>query len=91
MNDIGLEIQPVDITIAGDWDAKAWDDYALKTGAAGHFHAYPWRNIIWRALKHRPHYLIARRQGAVTGLLPLFDVNSRLGAVPEWRRDPRRG
>lgn len=78
MNDIGLEIQPVDITIAGDWDAKAWDDYALRTGAAGHFHAYPWRNIIWRALKHRPHYLIARRQGVVSGLLPLFDVNSRL-------------
>jgi len=78
MNDMPMDIQPVDITIAGDWDARAWDDYALSTGLAGHFHAYPWRNIIWRALKHQPHYLIARRQGTVTGILPLFDVNSRL-------------
>ena len=69
---------PVDVTIAGDWDAKAWDDFALKAGADGHFHAYGWRNVIWRSLKHRPHYLIARRQGEVTGTLPLFDVKSRL-------------
>lgn len=78
MNDTIREIQPVDITIAGDWDAAAWDDFAIKAGAEGHFHAYAWRNVIWQALKHRPHYLIARRQGEVTGILPLFEVSSRL-------------
>ncbi|MEZ5935054.1 MAG: FemAB family PEP-CTERM system-associated protein [Alphaproteobacteria bacterium] len=78
MNDIAAEIQPVDIVIAGDWDAAAWDDFALAAGAEGHFHAYAWRNIIWKSLKHRPHYLIARRQDAVTGILPLFEVTSRL-------------
>lgn len=75
---INEEFPPVDITIAGDWDADAWNKYALKAGADGHFHAYAWRNVIWRALKHRPHYLIARQQGKVTGVLPLFEVNSRL-------------
>ena len=78
MEDTAKDILPVDITIAGDWDAKAWDAYALSAGVDGHFHAYAWRNVIWRALKHRPHYLIARRQGSVTGILPLFDVRSRL-------------
>ena len=78
MNDIAADIQPVDITIAGDWDAKAWDDYATSSDVDGHFHAYAWRNIIWRSLKHCPRYLIARRQGEVTGILPLFDVSSRL-------------
>ena len=78
MNDVAEEILPVDVTVAGDWDAKAWDAYALARGVEGHFHAYPWRNVIWKALRHRPHYLIAQRRGAVTGILPLFDVRSRL-------------
>ncbi len=68
----------VDITIAGDWDAGPWNAFALSSGADGHFHAYAWRNIIWRALKHRPHYLIARRNRSIAGILPLFDVKSRL-------------
>lgn len=67
-----------DITIAGDWDASAWNTFALAAGADGHVHAYAWRNIFWRALKHRPHYLIARRNRSITGILPLFDVKSRL-------------
>lgn len=78
MNDIADAILPVDVTIAGDWDAEAWNAFALEAGADGHFHAYAWRNIIWRALKHRPLYLLAKRQGRVTGILPLFDVKSRL-------------
>jgi FemAB-related protein (PEP-CTERM system-associated) len=73
-----MSAEPVDIAIAGDWNAETWDRYALGAGADGHFHAYAWRNVLWRALKHRPLYLMARRGGAVTGVLPLFDVNSRL-------------
>lgn len=69
---------PVSVTVAGDWDEEAWRAFALEAGADGHFYAYPWRNVIWRALKHRPCYLIARRQSEVTGVLPLFDVKSRL-------------
>ncbi|MEM8949670.1 MAG: FemAB family XrtA/PEP-CTERM system-associated protein [Pseudomonadota bacterium] len=75
---IADEAPPVDITVAGDWDADAWNSFAEKAGTDGHFHAYPWRNVIWRALKHRPHYLIARQQGKTTGILPLFEVNSRI-------------
>jgi len=72
------EIPTIGVTLAGDWDARAWNQFALDAGADGHFYAYPWRNVIWRALKHRPRYLIARRQGIVTGILPLFEVTSRL-------------
>lgn len=78
MNDLPGHGVPIDVTIAGDWDADAWNDYALASEPDGHFHAYAWRNIIWRSLKHRPHYLMARRQGMVTGILPLFEVKSRL-------------
>jgi FemAB-related protein (PEP-CTERM system-associated) len=78
MNDMIDALSSVDITIAGDWDAGNWDAFAQSAGADGHFHAYAWRNIIWRSLKHRPHYLIAQRNRAMTGILPLFDVRSRL-------------
>lgn len=78
MNDMMDELLPVDITIAGDWDAAAWNAFALSNGAPNHFHAYAWRNIIWRTLRHHPHYLIARRGRSMTGILPLFDVKSRL-------------
>ncbi|MDH3659605.1 MAG: FemAB family PEP-CTERM system-associated protein [Alphaproteobacteria bacterium] len=78
MSAVAEDIPPVDITVSGDWDADEWDAYALAAGADGHFHAYAWRNILWRALKHRPRYLAARRRGSITGILPLFDVNSRL-------------
>ena len=78
MNGADEPAPPIDFTIAGDWDEDEWNAYALSAGADGHFHAYAWRNIIWRALKHRPHYLIARRRGSITGILPLFEVNSRL-------------
>ncbi len=69
---------PVAVTIAGDWDEQVWTRYALDHGADGHFHAYAWRNVIWRALRHAPRYLIARRRARVTGILPLFEINSRL-------------
>ena len=71
-------LSSVNVTIAGDWDAGPWNAFALSSGADGHFYAYAWRNIIWRALKHRPHYLIARRNRSITGILSLFDVRSRL-------------
>lgn len=78
MNDMLGHSLPIDVTIAGDWDEDAWNNYALASEPDGHFHAYGWRNVIWRSLKHQPLYLIARRHGAVTGILPLFDVRSRL-------------
>jgi FemAB-related protein (PEP-CTERM system-associated) len=68
----------IEIVLAGDHDADAWNDYAQNADVDGHFHDFSWRRVIQRSLHHRPHYLIAKRDGAVTGLLPLFEVKSRL-------------
>ena len=68
----------VEVTPADDHDADAWTSYLQASDVDGHFHDFAWRGVIQRSLQHRPHYLIARRGGAVTGLLPLFDVKSRL-------------
>ena len=68
----------IDINVATDQDAGAWAGYVVAADLDGHFLDFAWRRIIQTSLRHRPLYLIARRQEAVTGLLPLFDVRSRL-------------
>lgn len=68
----------VEIAVAGNDDAEAWNEYIRLSSLGGHFHDFAWRHVIQHSLRHRPHYLIARQGDAVTGLLPLFDVQSRL-------------
>lgn len=68
----------VRITVAGHQDAGDWQGYVSRADLDGHFHDFAWRDVIHRALRHRPLYLIARKGKAVTGILPLFDVRSRL-------------
>ncbi|MGI9491021.1 MAG: FemAB family XrtA/PEP-CTERM system-associated protein [Geminicoccaceae bacterium] len=68
----------VEVVVSGDHDADAWNDYVRKADIDGHFHDFAWRHVIQRSLRHRPHYLIAKQGDAVSGLLPLFEVKSRL-------------
>jgi len=70
--------QSVEVAVAGDHDADAWNGYVQKSDLDGHFHDFAWRRVIQRSLHHRPHYLIAKQGDALTGMLPLFDVRSRL-------------
>ena len=72
------QTSPIDINVATDQDADAWASYVAAADLDGHFLDFAWRRIIKTSLRHRPLYLIARRKEAVTGLLPLFDVRSRL-------------
>ncbi|MGI9436757.1 MAG: FemAB family XrtA/PEP-CTERM system-associated protein [Geminicoccaceae bacterium] len=69
---------PIDVSIADDHDVDDWTGYILASDLDGHFHDFAWRDVIRRSLNHQPRYLIARRHGVVTGLIPLFDVRSRL-------------
>lgn len=76
---LSLETPPaVEIKVADDRDAYAWNSYAETACLDGHFLDFNWRKIIETSLRHRPLYLIARQEGTVTGLLPMFDVKSRL-------------
>ena len=42
------------------------------------FHLAGWRRVIETAFRHRTYYLMAERDGAVTGVLPLTLVKTRL-------------
>lgn len=67
---------PVDIRRAGEADKAAWEGFAAEHGQF--YHRYGWGEAIAKTYGHEPVYLIAERDGAVTGLLPLIDRRSAL-------------
>lgn len=56
----------------------AWDRYVAAAPEGTFFHLAGWRRVIARAFRHRAHYLLAERDGAITGVLPLVHMRSRL-------------
>ena len=59
------------------FEAK-WDRYVRQTSGATFFHQLGWRWLVERVFRHRAHYLLARRGERITGVLPLFELKSRL-------------
>jgi FemAB-related protein (PEP-CTERM system-associated) len=59
-------------------DALRWDEYVERHADATFFHRLGWRSILEEVFRHRPHYLIAERDRAICGVLPLAEVRSRL-------------
>ena len=58
--------------------AAAWDSFVAGHADATFFHQAAWQQVIERAFGHRTHYLLAERDGAVVGVLPLVHVRSLL-------------
>jgi FemAB-related protein (PEP-CTERM system-associated) len=58
--------------------AAAWDGFVAGHADATFFHLAAWQQVIERAFGHRTHYLLAERDGAVVGVLPLVHVRSLL-------------
>jgi FemAB-related protein (PEP-CTERM system-associated) len=55
-----------------------WDRFVQTAPAATFFHQLGWRWLVERAFGHRAHYLLARRGAEIAGILPLFEMKSRL-------------
>jgi FemAB-related protein (PEP-CTERM system-associated) len=58
--------------------ADEWTRYVLAQPRATGYHEWPWRHVFQDVFGHRPYYLAARRHGAVTGVLPLVELDSFL-------------
>src|SRR4051812_31673339 len=71
-------IPPVSVGILPAGDEARWDAFAAAAPEATFFHLSGWRRVIETAFKHRTYYLMAERAGAVTGVLPLTLVKTRL-------------
>jgi len=56
----------------------AWDGFVLAHPQGTFFHRAAWRRVIARAFGHATHYVLAERDGAVVGVLPLARVRTML-------------
>ncbi|MBI5468421.1 MAG: FemAB family PEP-CTERM system-associated protein [Deltaproteobacteria bacterium] len=57
---------------------KEWDVFALGSPSSSLFHLTGWKDAVETVFGHKPHYIMAERDGKITGILPLFEVKSRL-------------
>ncbi len=68
----------VEVTEASDQDREAWTGYVDGHPEATFFHRWQWRELMVDPWRHAPHFLIARREQRVVGVLPLAHMKTRL-------------
>lgn len=61
-----------------DADSARWDAFVERSPEGTFFHLSGWRRVVEACFGHRPHYLLAERDGEIAGVLPLVHVKSRL-------------
>ena len=59
-------------------EEKAWDEYLFKSNHSTFYHQIGWRNVVGKTYKHKPVYLVAKEDGEIKGILPLFLMKSML-------------
>lgn len=59
-------------------DPVQWDAFVENHPSAYNYHRWCWKGVIETTFGHRGHYLWARENGAVRGVLPLIDIRTRL-------------
>ncbi len=64
---------------ASDRDSIDWNNYIRTKDIASCFNRYEWKSVISNIYKVDQHYLIARREGVVCGILPTYLLNSGWG------------
>ncbi len=57
---------------------KEWDSYVQKSEESSIFHQIGWKSVIEKTYGHKAYYLIAKDNGEVKGVLPLFLISNRL-------------
>ncbi len=66
------------VKTVGEEARPAWDRFVAHHPGATFFHQWGYRRAVESCFGHRPHYLLAERDGEVAGILPLFELKSRL-------------
>jgi FemAB-related protein (PEP-CTERM system-associated) len=57
-------------------DERGWNEYVLKSDHSTFYHQIGWKNVVEKTYKHKPIYLIAKEEGEIKGILPLFLIKS---------------
>jgi len=64
--------------LEGEAVSEAWDSFVSEASSTTLAHLYGWRRVIAESYGHNAFYLAAKREGKITGILPLVQVKSRL-------------
>jgi FemAB-related protein (PEP-CTERM system-associated) len=59
--------------------AADWDRFVASMPCAAGYYSHAWRTILERSFGHETHFLAARTNGVMTGVLPLVHMRSIFG------------
>ena len=68
----------IKVRLLNESAAPAWDRFVSGMPGGTFFHRAAWAGVMRDAFGHTPHYAMAEQDGAVTGVLPLVHVKTRL-------------
>lgn len=57
---------------------QQWDSFVMNSDTASLFHLTGWKDAVESVFGHRPYYLMAVNDEKICGILPLFEMKSRL-------------
>jgi FemAB-related protein (PEP-CTERM system-associated) len=69
---------PLNIDVATELDAAAWDGFVTGCPNATGYHEWAWRRVFQRAFDQQPIYLVARGERGIEGVLPLVCIDGFL-------------
>lgn len=78
VSDLIAPVVRVPVSVMDVSDGARWDAYVQQHPDATGYHLYAWRGVFERTFGHKTSYLLAERDGAVTGVLPLVKFRSPL-------------
>lgn len=68
----------IKITTLTQESQKEWDGFVLNHKEGSIFHLTKWRDAVVEAFGHDAHYLYAKNNRGICGVLPLFHIRSHL-------------
>lgn len=71
-----LSLAPLQIEVCEPAEAGDWNAYVAAHPEASFYHRYEWHALNREQLRNESHFLVARRDGRITGILPLSLVSS---------------
>lgn len=67
---------PVSVALATSADDAEWNAFVAQHPQGSTFHQIEWRDVYREVYRHETPYLVARRGGVLSGVLPLVRVKS---------------
>lgn len=59
-------------------ESAAWDEFVASAQNATFFHLHKWSELLEGAFGHKAHYLAAKVDDKIVGVLPLVEMRSRI-------------